>query len=158
MDSVCWKCKQACICKPATESDISDLIFFEKSQNALSKIMILMTKMMIHPIMSAFVHLNFLILFNIFYKWQHHFASWVHNRISLIGFTIPSLMNNISIKNIILVSSYLCFMNFLWWKFLCAHFVWYFLASENVSSIWWCVGVWFMGHFECYDGPLDKKG
>ena len=51
-----------------TESDTWDLIFIEKTQNILHTTIILMTKIMIHTIMNACVHLIILILFNIFYK------------------------------------------------------------------------------------------
>ena len=63
MDIVCWKCKKACICEPATESDIWDLVSFEKSQNTLGKIMIHMTMIIIHKTMNAcfyFIVLNFI--------------------------------------------------------------------------------------------------
>ena len=33
MDSVCWKCKQACICEPAMVSNIWDLVSIEHAQS-----------------------------------------------------------------------------------------------------------------------------
>ena len=135
MDSVCWKCKQACFCELATESDTWDLISFEKFRNRVGKVMIHMTKIMIHTIMNACVYLIILSLFNIFYKWQPCFTHWLHNPISLIGFTISSLMNNISIENILLVSGHSCFMNLTWWKSLYAHFISYYFVSEKCQQL-----------------------
>ena len=60
IDSVRWKCKQACICLPAEDSYLLDIVSIEKAQNTLGK-------KLNHLIMNAFAHFSTLILFNTFY-------------------------------------------------------------------------------------------
>ena len=56
-----------------------------------------------------------------FLHWFHSIYFISDNLVSLFGFTIPSLMKNISIINIFLIRGQLCHMNWLWWKSLCTH-------------------------------------
>ena len=130
MDSVCRKCKKASICEPASKSDMWDLVSLEKSQNTLGKIRIHMAKIMIYTIMNPCVHSIILILFKIYYKWQHCFALWLQNNI-FYHWVYNSFLNNISIQNILLVSGHLWFMILPQWKSQCAYFISYVLVSEK---------------------------
>ena len=51
MDSVYWKCKQACICLPAKEKDKWDLVSIEKTKSTLDNLMI-------HVTMNEFVYFS----------------------------------------------------------------------------------------------------
>ena len=77
MDSVCWKCKQACICFSAYESDLLYFISNEKAQNTLGEKFIY-KKMKICVI--NFQHWISLIHFKIFFNlvWNMILHLWKH--------------------------------------------------------------------------------
>ena len=131
MNSDCWKCKQACICLPAKDSDLWDLISIEKAKKNLVR------WCFIWQWMHVFIFLHW------FYS--IHFIN--NNLVAFFGFKISCLKNNISMiiysfGKISIMPYELALMKIT----VCPKLIYSFLFSKNVSSFHWHVQLWCMEH------------